>query len=85
MNSLSKMLRNRQHLEKVCDVTLVREDNERIRAHKVAVASVITTSGTIFQNDDKNTYYEIIHIEGFLFKIHYILGCAGVQCRIYGE
>ena len=62
------MLKNMQHLEEVSDMTLVTEDNERIRAHKVVLASVRTPSG----NDNKNTYYEIIHIKVFFskFKIH---------------
>ena len=50
-------------------MTLVTEDNERIRAHKVVLASVRTPSGTFFQNDDKNTYYEIIHIKVFFSKL----------------
>ena len=47
---------------------LVSEDNERIRAHKMVLTPVSTLSGTIFQNDDKNAYYEIIHTKGFLSK-----------------
>ena len=70
-----------QHLEDASNVTLVSEDNERIRAHKVVLASVSTPSGTIFLMDDKNTYYEIIYIKGF-FSIFMI---SGVQCRIFGE
>ena len=41
-----KFWKNMQHLEEVCNVTLVSQDNERIRAHKVVLASVSTTSGT---------------------------------------
>ena len=40
------MVKNMQHLEEVCHVTLVSEDNERIRAHKVVLPSVSTPSGT---------------------------------------
>ena len=36
-----------QLLKEVCDVTLVSEDNERIRAHKVALTPVSTPSGTV--------------------------------------
>ena len=31
------MLKNMQHLEEVCNVTLVRQDNDRIRAHKLVL------------------------------------------------
>ena len=54
-----------QHLEEVTDVTRVSEDNERIRAHMVVLTSC---QGLFFYNDDKNTYYEIIHIQGCLSK-----------------
>ena len=40
------MLKSMKHLEEVCNVTLVSEDNERIRAHKVVLASVNIPSGT---------------------------------------
>ena len=40
------MLKNMQHMENFCDVTLVSEDNERIRAYNVIMASVSTPSGT---------------------------------------
>ena len=39
-----------QHLEEVCDVTLISEDNERIRAHKVVLACVSTPSGSEFSS-----------------------------------
>jgi hypothetical protein len=34
------MLINMQHLEEVCNVTLVSQDNNKIRADKVVLASV---------------------------------------------
>ena len=43
------MLKNLQHLEEVCNVTLVSDDNEGIKAHKVVLASVSTPSGTCFR------------------------------------
>ena len=47
LNSSSQMLKNMQLMKEVCDVTLVSEDNERIRAHNLVLAPVITPSGTI--------------------------------------
>ena len=49
LKSLSEMLKSMQHLEEVCNVTRVREDNERIRAHKVVLWSVSIPSGTCSQ------------------------------------
>ena len=46
MNSSCKMLKNMQHIEEVCNVTLVSQNNERIRTHKVDLASVSIPSGT---------------------------------------
>ena len=40
------MLKNMQYLANFGDVTLVSEDNERIRAHNVVLTSVSTPSGT---------------------------------------
>ena len=40
------MLKNMQHFEEVCNVTLVSQDTNRIRAHKLVLASVSTPSGT---------------------------------------
>ena len=40
MKSSIKMLKKMHDLEEVCDVTLFSEDNDRVRAHKVALASV---------------------------------------------
>ena len=34
------MLKIMQHLEEVCNVTLVNQENERFRAHKVVLVSV---------------------------------------------
>ena len=39
-----------QHMEGFFDVTLVSEDNKRIRANKVVLASVITTFRDMFQS-----------------------------------
>ena len=54
-----------QHLENFCDVTLVSEDDESIRAHKVVLASV--SAPLEFQTDDKN-YYELINMSGAFSK-----------------
>ena len=39
------MLKNMQDLENFCNVTLISEDNERISAYNVVLASVSTPSG----------------------------------------
>ena len=62
--SSSDMLRNMKDLEEFCDVTLVSDDGDRIRAHKVVLASASTIFRDMFQNDDGNTEYEVIHMNG---------------------
>ena len=44
--SSNEMLKNMQHLENFCIVTLDSEVNERTRAHNVVLASVIFPSDT---------------------------------------
>ena len=76
------MFKNTELLEEVCDVTLVSEDNERIREHMVVLAPVSTPSGT------KNTKIHTMKLcisKDYSFKIHDILGWSDVQCRIFGE
>ena len=62
-----------QHMEEVCDVTLVSEDNERIRKHKRVLAFLISPSRTCHfpeqTDDDKNTYYDLIHMRGVFSKL----------------
>ena len=57
-----------QHSENFCDVTLVSEYNERIRAHTVVLASCVYPFRHMFQTDNKNTYYELIHMSGVFSK-----------------
>ena len=44
LKNSSEMLKNMKHMEEVYSVSLVSEDNERIRAHKMVLASVNTPS-----------------------------------------
>ena len=44
-------------LEEFCDVTLASDDYDRIRAHKVVLASASTIFRDLFQSDDENTEY----------------------------
>ena len=60
-------------------MTLVSEDNERIRANKVVLACASTPSQTCCR--DKNTYYD--PFEDYFQS--YILGWSGVQWGIYDE
>ena len=75
MKSSSEMLKNMQHLEEVCNVTLVSQDNERIRAHKVVLASVSIPSGTCFRLMTR------MHITNLSIYERSI----GVKWGIYGE
>ena len=63
------MLRKMKDLEEFCDVTLVSDDGNRIRAHKVVLASASTIFRDMFQNDDDNTEYEVIHVRGVKSKL----------------
>jgi hypothetical protein len=67
--SSSDMLRKMKDLEEFCDVTLVSDDGNRIRAHKVVLASASTIFRDMFQNDDDNTEYEVIHVRGVKSKL----------------
>ena len=71
----SKILKNMQHLEEVCNMTLVSQDNERIRAHKVVLASVSIPSGTCFRLMTR------MHITNLSIYERSI----GVKWGIYGE
>ena len=75
MKSSSEILKNMQHLEEVCNVTLVSQDNERIRAHKVVLASVSIPSGTCFRLMTR------MHITNLSIYERSI----GVKWGIYGE
>ena len=60
----NEILRKMQDLEEFCDVTLVTEDNKRIRAHKVVLASASSIFRDLFQTDEENTEYEVIRLRG---------------------
>ena len=44
--------------------TLVSEDNKRIQAHKVVLASAGTLFRDMFQNDEEEKEYEVINLRG---------------------
>ena len=49
--NLMKILGKMQDLEDFCDVTLVTEDNTRIRANKMVLASESSAVRDLFQTD----------------------------------
>ena len=51
-------------LEEFCDVTLVSEDNKRIRAHKVVLASASTLFRDMFLSNEEENEYEVINLRG---------------------
>ena len=75
LKSLSEMLKNIQHLEEVYNVTLVSQDYERIRAHKVVLTYVSIPSGTCSR---LMTRMHIMNLSIYERSI-------GVQWGIYGE
>ena len=58
-----------KHMEELCDVTLVSDDDKRIRAHKVVLASASTLFRDIFQNYDEETEYQVVHMRGVSSKL----------------
>ena len=62
--SASYIMKEMRDLEEFCDVTLVSEDRERIRAHRVVLASASTTFRDIFQSEEDNSEYQVIHMKG---------------------
>ena len=52
------MLKKMQQLEEFCD------NYDRIRAHKVVLASASTLFRDLFQTDEDNTEYEVIRMRG---------------------
>ena len=50
-------------MEEFCDVTLVSEDDMRIRAHKVVLASARKLFGDLFQNYKEDTENQVIHMK----------------------
>ena len=58
------MLKRIRGMEEFCDVTLVSDDNERVRVHKVVLASASTIFRDLFQNNEEEDEYQVIHIKG---------------------
>ena len=51
-------------LEVFCDVTLVSEDNIKVRAHKVVLASASTLFRDLFLSNEEESEYEVINLRG---------------------
>ena len=60
----SEMLKVMRGMDEFCDVTLVSEDDERVRAHKVVLASASTKFRDLFQSGEEEEDYQVIHIKG---------------------
>ena len=60
----SEILGGMRYLEEFCDVTLVSEDNERIRAHKVVLASASAFFRDMFQTEMEEDEYQVICMKG---------------------
>ena len=70
-------VKNMRHLEEVCNVTLVSEDYERIRAHKVVLASVSTPSGTLSRLITR------IHVLNWSISKEYLQNLWYLLCFLY--
>ena len=51
-------------MEEFCDVTLVSNNEKRIPAQKVVLASAHTVFRDLFQSDEEQDDYQVIHIKG---------------------
>ena len=60
----SEMLKVMRGMEEFCDVTLMSEDDERVRAHKVVLASASTMFRDLFQSGEEEEDYQVINIKG---------------------
>ena len=52
-----------KHLEEFCDVTLVSCDGEKIRAHKVVLASASTIFRDMLQTEEEDVEYQVINMK----------------------
>ena len=64
LNNSSDILARMKCMEEFCDVTLVSEDGERFRAHKVVLASASTLFREMFQTDEEMSDYQVISMRG---------------------
>ena len=55
-------------MEEFCNVTLVSDNYDRIRAHKVVLVSASTIFRDMFQTEDKNMEYEVLRMKGVSSK-----------------
>ena len=60
----SEMLKVMRGMEEFCDVTLISDGGERVRAHKVVLASASTMFRDLFQNYEDEVGYQVINIKG---------------------
>ena len=56
----SEMLRNMRSMEEFCDVTIISEENDRVKAHKVVLASASTLFRDLFQSENEGDYQVIL-------------------------
>ena len=57
-----------KHIDEFCDVTLVSKDGERIRAHKIVLASTSTIFRKILKNYDEKNEDQVISMRGVQSK-----------------
>ena len=57
-----------QNLEELCDLTLVGEDDWRIRAHKVVLVFASSIFTDMFQTDFEDIEYRVIYMRGVASK-----------------
>ena len=60
----NEMLKIMRGMEEFCDVTLISDDDKRVRAHKIVLASSSTIFRDLFQSDEEEDGYQVIHIKG---------------------
>ena len=58
--SSSDNMKEMRGMEEFCDVTLVSDDNKRVRAHKVVLAS----ARDLFQSNEDKNEYQVVNIRG---------------------
>ena len=62
--SSSDKMKDMRGMEEFCDVTLVSDDNRRVRAHKVVLASASSIFRDLFQSNEDNNEYQVVNIRG---------------------
>ena len=62
--SSSDKMKDMRGMEEFCDVTLVSDDNRKVRAHKVVLASASSIFRDLFQSNEDNNEYQVVNIRG---------------------